>query len=273
MYPAGGPSVDLPVHKSQPVPTQLLSPPPPRPRPPSCALFRSRPLCCRAAVGPRQVGGSSWSWWQLLQVPVHSQPPLCLARGTHGQQPVQCCRRQETCFYSFELGQDLFFSFPIFLFFFSFFLQACPENGMDLVPGLHIPEDSVSNANPADFDWGASEFVERRQPPRRTPGARRLQHTTDFFASGVLESWGSQDQAGFGATDVRFRPRHCFPPQVFSRIYLGLQICYRGKCNSNLVMSQDTGGSTAGTISAYLGDPTNRFENRFNFESSDLAQV
>ena len=30
------------------------------------------------------------------------------------------------------------------------------------------------------------------------------------------------------------------------------------------MMSQDTGGSTAGTISAYLGDPTNRFENRFN---------
>ena len=117
--------------------------------------------------------------------------------------------------------------------FLSFFLQSCPDNGVDLVPGLHIPEDSVSNANPADFDWGASEFVERRQPPRRTPGARRLQHTTDFFASGVLESWGSQDQAGFGATDVRFRPRHCFPPQVFSRIYLGLQICYRGKCNCN----------------------------------------
>jgi len=112
---------------------------------------------------------------------------------------------------------------------------ACPENGVDLVPGLHVPEDSVSNANPADFDWGASELVERRQPPRRTPGARRLQPTTDFFASGVLESWGSQDQAGFGATDVRFRPRHCFPPQ-------------------------DTGGSTAGTISAYLGDPTNRSE-------------
>ena len=86
---------------------------------------------------------------------------------------------------------------------------------MDLVPGLHVPEDSVTNANPADFDWGASEFVERRLPPRRTPGARRLQPTTDFFASGVLESWGSQDQAGFGATDVRFRPRHCFPPQVF----------------------------------------------------------
>ena len=119
-YPAGGPSVDLPVHKSQPVPSQLLSPPSPRPRPPSCALFRSRPLCCRAAVGPRQVGASSWSWWQLLQVPVHPQPPLCLARGTHGQQPVQCCRRQETCFYSFELGKDLFsFShFPFFLFLF-----------------------------------------------------------------------------------------------------------------------------------------------------------
>ena len=33
---------------------------------------------------------------------------------------------------------------------------------------------------------------------------------------------------------------------------------------SLIVMSQDTGGSTAGTISAYLGDPTNRFENRFN---------
>ena len=125
------------------------------------------------------------------------------------------------------------FPFPIFLFFLSFFLQACPENGVDLVPGLHVPEDSVSNANPADFDWGASELVERRQPPRRTPGARRLQPTTDFFASGVLESWGSQDQAGFGATDVRFRPRLCFPPQVFLRIYLGLQICFRGKCNCN----------------------------------------
>ena len=33
---------------------------------------------------------------------------------------------------------------------------------------------------------------------------------------------------------------------------------------SLIVMSQDTGGSTAGTISAYLGDPTNRSENRFN---------
>ena len=263
MYPAGGPSVDLPVHKSQPVPTQLLSPPPPRPRPPSCALFPSRPLCCRAAVGPRQVGaplGLGGTCCRFQYTLNH----LCAWHEAHTDNnrcSVAVARR--LAFTVLNLVR-ISFPFPIFLFFLSFFLQACPENGVDLVPGLHIPEDSVSNANPADFDWGASEFVERRQPPRRTPGARRLQHTTDFFASGVLESWGSQDQAGFGATDVRFRPRHCFPPQVFSRIYLGLQICYRGKCNSNLVMSQDTGGSTAGTISAYLGDPTNRFENRFN---------
>ena len=273
MYPAGGPSVDLAVHKSQPVPAKLLSPPPPRPRPPSCALFPSRPLCCRAAVGPRQVGASSWSWWHLLQVPKtkktccrfqYTLNHLCAWHEAHTDNnrcSVAVARR--LAFTVLNLVR-ISFPFPIFLFFLSFFLQACPENGVDLVPGLHIPEDSVSNANPADFDWGASEFVERRRPPRKTPGARRLQPTTDFFASGVLESWGSQDQAGFGATDVRFRPRHCFHPQVFSRIYLGLQICYRGKCNSNLVMSQDTGGSTAGTISAYLGDPTNRFENRFN---------
>ena len=78
-------------------------------------------------------------------------------------------------------------------------------------------------------------------------------------------------KAGEAKTRLDSAPLMCasdlataFLLRSFREFILVSKICYRGKCNSNLVMSQDTGGSTAGTISAYLGDPTNRFENRFH---------
>ena len=92
MYPAGGPSVDLPVHKSQPVPSQLLSPPPPRTRPPSCALFRSRHLCCRyrpGQTGQRQVltMKTTFSFW-------HSDQSMIEERSLHA---LHVCLLQTSC--------------------------------------------------------------------------------------------------------------------------------------------------------------------------------
>jgi len=113
---------------------------------------------------------------------------------------------------------------------------ACPENGVDMVPGRHIPEDSFPDPNPSVFDWGPSELVNQKQVTKRGVTRGRDHHQMDYF-SGSLASWGSHDHSGFTSTDIRMRPqlRHRYPPE-----------------------QEHTGGSTAGTISAYLGDPTNR---------------
>ena len=130
----------------------------------------------------------------VSQVPVHTGPPLPVARSLHGQQPVQCCCRQEigictsrlgsrfvsfSLFYLSQLGSRLF-SFVLYTFLnwvadflFPFppplirltvkCLQACPENGVDIVPGRHIPEDSLPDPNPSAFDWGPSELVDQKE--------------------------------------------------------------------------------------------------------------
>jgi len=110
--------------------------------------------------------------------------------------------------------------------------RACPDNDVDIVPGRHIPEDSLPDPNRPVFDWGPSELVlDRKEMPRRGGTRERGNHLEiDFFS-------GSHDYSGFASTDVRMRTRHHYPPE-----------------------QDQPGGSTAGTISAYLGDPTNRSE-------------
>ena len=34
---------------------------------------------------------------------------------------------------------------------------------MDIVPGRHIPEDSLPDPNPSAFDWGPSELVDHKE--------------------------------------------------------------------------------------------------------------
>ena len=98
--------------------------------------------------------------------------------------------------------------------------QACPENGVDIVPGRHIPEDSAPDPNPTAFDWGPSELVDEKEVHKEKKGGTRGLHLqTDYF-SGGLASWGSgtgqwasHNYSGFTSTDVRMRPRHRYPPE------------------------------------------------------------
>ena len=133
-----------------------------------------------------------------------------MARGLHGQQPLQCCCRQEIGICSSRLGRRFP---PTLLFLILKCCQACPENEVDIVPGRHIPEDSVPEPNPAAFDWGPSELVEEKEVQKKKGGTRGLHlQQTDYF-SGGLASWGSHDYSGFTSTDVRMRPRHRYPPE------------------------------------------------------------
>ena len=131
----------------------------------------------------------------------------------------------------FSTGYVAHFFFPILISTLKCW-QACPENGVDMVPGRHIPEDSFPDPNPSVFDWGPSELVNQKQVIRRgcdhlylylylyfkvtkrgvTRG--RDHHQMDYF-SGSLASWGSHDHSGFTSTDIRMRPqlRHRYPPE------------------------------------------------------------
>ena len=84
---------------------------------------------------------------------------------------------------------------------------------MDIVPGRHVPEDSLPDPNRPVFDWGPSEVVVERKEVPRTRGRGGGDHLeTDFF-SGSLASWGSHDHSGFASTDVRMRTRHRYPSE------------------------------------------------------------
>ena len=76
---------------------------------------------------------------------------------------------------------------------------------MDIVPGRHVPEDSLPDPNRPVFDWGPSEVVvERKEVPRTRGRGDHLE--TDFFS-------GSHDHSGFASTDVRMRTRHRYPSE------------------------------------------------------------
>ena len=74
---------------------------------------------------PFLFNGSLFGWMDIRhmipehmipspQVPVHTGPPVSLARGLHGQQPMQCRCRPEVGVCSSRLGSTFFFPWTRF---------------------------------------------------------------------------------------------------------------------------------------------------------------